>query len=105
LKKYLKEIDRKPENKTNNELQTTNANETNVHQTTNVMNTVNQATTIINANSTTNVQNNNEHNETDLYLYEYAMEMYQNGISKFPSCTTLRINYSFFLMERMNNTK
>ena len=108
LKKYLKEIDRKPESKNaNTDIQNTNAgNETNVHQTTNVMNTVNQATTIINANNTTNTQNNNnEHNETDLYLYEYAMEMYQNGISKFPSCTTLRINYSFFLMERMNNTK
>ena len=33
------------------------------------------------------------------------MTMYQNGISKFSLSTTLRINYSFFLMERMNNTK
>ncbi len=45
------------------------------------------------------------HNDDDLYLYQYVMTMYQNGISKFSLCTSLRINYSFFLMERMNNTK
>ena len=45
-----------------------------------------------------------EHDE-DLYLYQYVMTMYQNGISKFSLCTSLRINFSFFLMERMNNTK
>ena len=45
------------------------------------------------------------HTDDDLYLYQYVMTMYQNGISKFSLSTTLRINYSFFLMERMNNTK
>ena len=45
------------------------------------------------------------HMDDDLYLYQYVMTMYQNGISKFSLSTTLRINYSFFLMERMNNTK
>ena len=44
-------------------------------------------------------------NDEDLYLYQYVMTMYQNGISKFSLCTSLRINFSFFLMERMNNTK
>ena len=43
--------------------------------------------------------------DEDLYLYQYVMNMYQNGISKFSLCTSLRINYSFFLMERMNNKK
>ena len=47
----------------------------------------------------------NSHMDDDLYLYQYVMTMYQNGISKFSLSTTLRINYSFFLMERMNNTK
>ena len=47
----------------------------------------------------------NSHTDDDLYLYQYVMTMYQNGISKFSLSTTLRINYSFFLMERMNNTK
>ena len=45
------------------------------------------------------------HSEADLYLFQYALMMYQNGISKFPSCTSLRMNYAFFLMERMNNLK
>ena len=45
------------------------------------------------------------HTDDDLYLYQYVMTMYQNGISKFSLSTTLRINFSFFLMERMNNTK
>ena len=47
----------------------------------------------------------NSHNDEVLYLYQYVMTMYQNGISKFSLCTSLRINFSFFLMERMNNTK
>ena len=47
----------------------------------------------------------NSQNDDDLYLYQYVMTMYQNGISKFSLCTSLRINFSFFLMERMNNTK
>jgi len=28
--------------------------------------------------------------------------MYKAGIQKFPTCTSLKIQYSFFLMERMN---
>ena len=47
----------------------------------------------------------NSHSDDDLYLYQYVMTMYQNGISKFSLSTTLRKNYSFFLMERMNNKK
>ena len=47
----------------------------------------------------------NLQNDDVLYLYQYVMTMYQNGISKFSLCTSLRINFSFFLMERMNNTK
>ena len=47
----------------------------------------------------------NSQNDEDLYLYQYVMTMYQNGISKFSLCTSLRINFSFFLMERMNNKK
>ena len=47
----------------------------------------------------------NSHNDEVLYLCQYVMTMYQNGISKFSLCTSLRINFSFFLMERMNNTK
>jgi len=39
------------------------------------------------------------------YLYLHAQSMYQAGISKFPNCTSLRMAYSFFLMERLNNKK
>ena len=28
--------------------------------------------------------------------------MYKQGIQKFPDCTPLKINYAFFLMEKMN---
>jgi hypothetical protein len=28
--------------------------------------------------------------------------MYRSGIQKFPSCTSLKIQYAFFLMDRMN---
>lgn len=28
--------------------------------------------------------------------------MYRAGIQKFPTCTPLKIQYAFFLMERMN---
>jgi hypothetical protein len=28
--------------------------------------------------------------------------MYRLGIQKFPTCTSLKIQYAFFLMERMN---
>ena len=54
--------------------------------------------------TTMGVDSKNIHDE-DLYLYQYVMTMYQNGISKFSLCTSLRINFSFFLMERMNNKK
>ena len=50
-------------------------------------------------------KNKDSNTDEDLYLYQYVSAMYLNGISKFSLSTTLRINYSFFLMERMNNTK
>ena len=28
--------------------------------------------------------------------------MYRSGIQKFPTCTSLKIQYAFFLMDRMN---
>ena len=37
------------------------------------------------------------------YLYQHAQSMFQLGISKFPYCTSLRMSYAFFLVERMNN--
>jgi hypothetical protein len=40
--------------------------------------------------------------DTIVFLYQHAELMYQNGISKFPNCTSLRIAYAFFLLERMN---
>ena len=36
------------------------------------------------------------------FLIQHAETLYQNGISKFPSCTSLRITYAFFLLERLN---
>jgi hypothetical protein len=41
-------------------------------------------------------------NETIAFLLQHAETLYQNGISKFPNCTALRISYAFFLLERMN---
>jgi hypothetical protein len=41
-------------------------------------------------------------NETNAFLLQHAETLYQNGISKFPNCTALRISYAFFLLERMN---
>ena len=42
------------------------------------------------------------HIETDSFLLLHAETLYQNGISKFPNCTSLRISYAFFLLERLN---
>lgn len=46
-----------------------------------------------------NLENNMD---TLAFLLQHAESLYQNGISKFPNCTPLRISYSFFLLERMN---
>ena len=40
--------------------------------------------------------------DTTLFLLQHAENLYQNGISKFPNCTSLRISYAFFLFERLN---
>jgi PAS domain-containing protein len=40
--------------------------------------------------------------DTIVFLYQHAEQIYQNGISKFPNCTSLRLSYAFFLLERMN---
>lgn len=40
--------------------------------------------------------------ETISFLFQHAETLYQNGISKFPNCTSLRISYAFFLLERLN---
>lgn len=37
------------------------------------------------------------------YLYQHAQYIFQLGISKFPYCTSLRMSYAFFLVERLNN--
>ncbi len=37
------------------------------------------------------------------YLYQHAQYIFQLGISKFPYCTSLRMSYAFFLIERLNN--
>lgn len=36
-------------------------------------------------------------------LMQHAKSMYKAGITKFPECTTLKIQYSIFLMELMDN--
>ena len=40
--------------------------------------------------------------ESPIFLYQHAELMFQNGISKFPNCISLRISYAFFLLERLN---
>lgn len=40
--------------------------------------------------------------ESSTFLLQHAEILYQNGISKFPNCTSLRISYAFFLLERLN---
>jgi hypothetical protein len=47
-----------------------------------------------------NLEKNNL--DSPIFLYQHAELMYQNGISKFPNCIALRINYAFFLLERLN---
>ena len=37
-----------------------------------------------------------------VFLLQHCETMYQTAISKFPMCTSLRISYAFFLLERMN---
>jgi len=37
------------------------------------------------------------------YLYQHAQNIFQLGISKFPYCTSLRMSYAFFLVERLDN--
>jgi len=49
------------------------------------------------------IYNYNTNNiETISFLIQHAEALYQNGISKFPNCTSLRISYAFFLLERLN---
>ncbi len=40
--------------------------------------------------------------DTVVFLYQHAELIFQNGISRFTSCTSLRLSYSFFLLERLN---
>ncbi len=47
-----------------------------------------------------NLDNNNM--DTTAFLLQHAEALYQNEISKFPNCTSLRISYAFFLLERLN---
>ena len=105
LKKYLKECEKYEKQNVNVNGTATNVgidSVNNIHQS-NALTQIGGGTTLLNTGTSTNIGSIN--NEADLYLYQYAMIMYQNGISKFPSCSTLRMNYSFFLMERMNNRK
>ena len=108
LKKYLKECEKSEKTSVNvnvNGTQTGYGMESvnNLHTSGAVLTQVGGGTTLLNtANSTSLGQ---VHSEADLYLFQHALLMYQNGISKFPSCTSLRMNYAFFLMERMNNSK
>ena len=106
LKKYLKESEKYEKQSVNVNGTATNGMESvnnNIHQSNALTQIGGGGTTLLNTGTSTNI--GSMHNEADLYLFQYAMIMYQNGISKFPSCTTLRMNYSFFLMERMNNRK
>lgn len=40
--------------------------------------------------------------ENCAHLLEYAKSLYREGLKKFPDSTSLKIQYAFFLMERMN---
>ena len=108
LKKYLKESEKYEKQSVSVNVNGTATNVgmesvNNIHQSGAALTQIGGGTTLLNTGTSTNIGSIN--NEADLYLYQYAMIMYQNGISKFPSCSTLRMNYSFFLMERMNNRK
>ena len=43
-----------------------------------------------------------ENTDNHQLLLQHAKNMYRLGIQKFPTCTSLKIQYAFFLMERMN---
>ena len=108
LKKYLKEIERtesfdNPNNKGG--VNYTNYNTTQTDVGGSSMQFLGATTTIVNSTVNTSSAFGMVNSEADLYLYQYAQEMYQNGISKFPYCTMLRINYAFFLMDKMKNSK
>ena len=49
---------------------------------------------------TNSLKNNNI--DAIVFLLQHCEQMYQTAISKFPMCTSLRISYAFFLLERMN---
>ena len=115
LKRYLQEIEKQEKAFSNDKNQTGlnsgfgYTNEPNTKHNTGVTNSFigNGSTTFGLGGGDTSFTRSSKssHNDEDLYLYQYVMTMYQNGISKFSLCTSLRINFSFFLMERMNNTK
>jgi len=44
---------------------------------------------------------NNKENVS--FLFQHTQTLYQNGISRFPNSASLRIFYSFFLLEKMKN--
>lgn len=41
--------------------------------------------------------------ENHSFLFQHTQTLYQNGISRFPNSASLRIFYSFFLLEKMKN--
>lgn len=43
-----------------------------------------------------------ENTDNQQLLMQHAKNMYRAGIQKFPTCTSLRIQYAFFLMDQMN---
>ena len=43
-----------------------------------------------------------ENTDNQALLLQHAKNMYRSGIMKFPTCTSLKIQYAFFLMDRMN---
>jgi hypothetical protein len=38
-------------------------------------------------------------------LLTQAKKIYETAILRFPTCTLLRINYAYFLLDKMNNKK
>ena len=112
LKKYLKETERSEKGANMNMNMNVNCTQTgycmesvnNLHTSGPVLTAIGAGTTLLNSGNLSSSLGT-VHNEADVFLTQYAMSMYQNGISKFPSCTSLRMNYAFFLMERMNNSK
>lgn len=43
--------------------------------------------------------------DATVFLLQYCETMYQNAISKFPLCNSIRISYSFFLIDKLNKKK